>query len=72
MVAEPTATPVTTPVDEPTDAIAGLLLLHVPPGVASDKVVVKPKQIFVIPVIGLGGVTTFTVVVAVHDPELYE
>jgi hypothetical protein len=56
--------PLTIPLDEPTVAIAILLLLQVPPGVASDKVVVCPTHTLGVPVIGVGGVTTFTVVVA--------
>lgn len=40
----PTATPVTTPVLDPTVATAGLVLLHVPPGVASVSVTVRPTQ----------------------------
>jgi hypothetical protein len=35
-----TVTPVTTPVLDITDALPGLLLLHVPPAVPFDKVIV--------------------------------
>jgi hypothetical protein len=42
MVAVPVATPVTTPVPEPTVATDVLLLLHVPPEVASLNVLVEP------------------------------
>lgn len=44
MVGTPMARPATIPVVEPTDPRAGLLLLHVPPLVASDNVVVKPTH----------------------------
>jgi hypothetical protein len=70
MFTVPIAMPFTIPVVEPTVATAGLPLVHVPPAVTSERVVVEPKQMFVIPVIGLGGVTTFNVVVAVHAPVL--
>ena len=53
MVAVPEFAPVTTPVPEPTDAFA-LLLLHVMPDVTSVKLVVKPTQTFVVPVIFAG------------------
>jgi hypothetical protein len=43
-----------------------LLLLQVPPVVASDNVAVAPEQMLPAPVIGAGGGTTFTVVVAMH------
>jgi hypothetical protein len=46
----PAATPVTTP-EVPTVATAVLLLLHVPPGVASVNEVVEPAQTDVVPVI---------------------
>ena len=52
MVTVPAATPVVTPVVLPIVAIAILLLLQVPP--TSLKVVVKPIQTFVIPVIADG------------------
>lgn len=45
----PAAIPFTSPVAEPTVAMAGLLLLHVPPGDALLKVVVKPAQILIVP-----------------------
>jgi hypothetical protein len=53
MVADPDAIPVTTPVEEPTAAIAALLLLQVPPEVASPKVVVFPTHTTVLPVMAL-------------------
>ena len=45
--------PVTTPVDEPTVALA-LLLIHVPPLVASVKVVVEPIHTELAPEIAAG------------------
>ena len=52
MVTVPAAIPVTTPVEEPIVAIAGLLLLHRPPGVISLRVVDVPVQVLVAPVMG--------------------
>ena len=49
----------------PIVATAVLLLVHVPPLAASDKVVVKPRHRDVVPVIGPSGLTV-TVCVAVH------
>lgn len=56
--------PVTTPLvfTVPTD---GVLLLHVPPDVAFESVVVWPVHIDVPPVIAEGGVFIVNVVVAV-------
>lgn len=62
MIALPGPAPVTTPVDKPTVATPGDILLHVPPGVASDNVVVVPWQIILIPVIGDIGFTVRVVV----------
>ena len=50
MVTKPTANPCTTPVVLLIGAKAGLLLLHVPPGVALASVVVPPRQTFLDPV----------------------
>jgi hypothetical protein len=63
MIAEPTALAVTTPVVALIDAMAILLLLHVPPMTASVSVWEVPRQILVIPVIGDGIGITVTVVV---------
>jgi hypothetical protein len=52
IVAVPTETPETTPVVETTDAIAGLLLLQVPPAVASVSADVHPTHVVVLPVMG--------------------
>jgi hypothetical protein len=51
IVAAPTPTPVTMPEDEPTDAIAVLLLLQVPPVVASLSVTVAVVHTLFRPVI---------------------
>jgi hypothetical protein len=48
----PVATPETIPEPVPTVATDVLLLLHIPPGLASVKEVVDPTQTEVIPVIG--------------------
>ena len=54
VVATETPWPVTTPEEDPTDAIAALLLLHVPLRSASDKVIDAPEQTSVPPVIADG------------------
>lgn len=54
-------TPVTTPLPEPIEMTAGLLLDHVPPGVASPNVVDCPTQIDGWPVIAAGRQFTVTV-----------
>jgi hypothetical protein len=61
MVTVPLATPVTTPL-ELIEAIAELLLLHVPPLTASVNVVVKPLQTVAAPLIvpALADVDTVT------------
>ena len=51
------------PVADPTVAIAVLLLVHVPPVVASYSAATAPEQIFVGPVITGTGALTVTVVV---------
>jgi len=63
MVEVPRATPQTRPVPEPAVAIAVLLLLQVPPAMASDSVVQEPRHMRVLPVIAEGTGTTVTVVV---------
>ena len=55
----PVEIPETIPVDEPMVATEVLLLLHMPPGVASESVVVVPAHKLVAPVIAAG--TGFTV-----------
>jgi hypothetical protein len=68
MVAVPADTPVTTP-RLVTVATAVLLLAHVPPVVASERVVVLPVQIVVVPVIALGVGLTVKKVVALHPVD---
>ena len=60
MIATPPASPNTIPVEEPTVAIAVLLLLHVPPGVASANVIDCPWQTPDEPVIEEGSGLTET------------
>jgi hypothetical protein len=60
MVHVPAAMPVTNPVDALTVAIAVLLLLQVPPAVASDKVLVPPTVVVATPAIGAGAGVTVT------------
>ena len=63
-MAEPPVIPVRIPVVAPMVPTAVLLLLHVPPVVASPRVVVLPAHIVVVPVIPPGvGFTVMTVVV---------
>lgn len=61
MVAVPELTPVAMPVDEPILAIAVLLLLHVPPAVASLSVVLNPTHRLLLPVMAAGDVLTVSV-----------
>jgi hypothetical protein len=60
MVAEPEAMPRAMPVAEPIDAIAVLLLVHVPPGVPELRGVVAPIHTPAEPVIGAGPEETVT------------
>jgi hypothetical protein len=60
MVTVPPLIPVTTPVDD-TVAFVALLLLHVPPGVASASDIVLPWHTTDEPVIAAGGVPTVTI-----------
>ena len=66
MAVLPPEYPVTIPVDEPTSAMDGLLLLHVPPDVASLSVVVRPWHISLMPVIAAGKGYTVSMVVIIH------
>jgi len=61
MVVEPCAMPVTPPVKEPTVPMAVLLLLHVPPVLASLSVVVEATHTFVLPVIATGNGLTVSI-----------
>ena len=63
----PIATPVTTPVLL-TVAIAVLLLLQVPPVVASLKALVPPTVVVGVPVIAAGAGLTVTECDALHPP----
>ena len=65
----PAESALTTPVDEPMMAIEVLLLLHVPPGVASVSVVVKPMQPLLVPLIAPGNGFTVTSVMAVQPAD---
>jgi hypothetical protein len=60
--------PVTMPVDIPTEATAGLLLLQVPPMVASSSVVVRPEHTARVPLIAAGSGSTVTTAVVIQ-PE---
>ena len=66
MTAVPTETPVTMPLTVPTEPTAVLPLLQVPPDTPSDNNVVIPVQTLVTPVIGVGAVATFIVVVTMQ------
>ena len=68
MIVVPAAIPATIPVSEPIVAVAVVLLLHVPAPLASLSAEVLPVHTVVVPVIGAGTGTTFTVVVALHKP----
>ena len=58
--------PVITPDNEPIDATLTLLLLHVPPGDPSLRVVVRPAHTVVLPAITVGNGFTVTFVVLVQ------
>ena len=60
MVVAPPETPVTTPLVPSMVATDVVVLVQVPPGVASLSVVVEPAQIVVIPVIGAVALTVTT------------
>src|SRR4051812_6159886 len=66
MVVVPPDTPEANPVDDPTTPTDVLLLLHVPPGVASLNDVVLPAHTTIEPIIGATAATTFTGVVELH------
>jgi hypothetical protein len=61
IVTQPTDTPVTIPEEEPIVATAGLLLLHVPPGVGSVIVAVSPEHALAGPLIARGAAFTVTI-----------
>ena len=66
MVAVPATTPVTTPVEVFTEAIAALLLLQLPPPVASVSAVVRPSHTVPVPVIAAGNGLTVNGVVVIQ------
>ena len=64
MIVVPTDNPVTRPEPDPTVATVGTLLVQNPPDTVSPNAVVLPAHTDESPVIGVGAVTTFTVVTA--------
>ncbi len=70
IVAVPVETPVNTPVLRPMVATAVLLLVHTPPGVVLESVLVAATQIFVSPVITDGTGLTVTIIVDEHSPAV--
>jgi hypothetical protein len=62
----PTLRPAKTPLVEPMVPTDVLLLLHVPPDVASLRVVVEPRQTVVEPVMACTWLTVTTVVAVLH------
>ena len=66
MVITPEVTPVTMPDVAPMVATPVLLLVHVPPEVASVNVVVKPTHTFVVPPIAAGFGLTVKLVTAIQ------
>lgn len=62
----PLLIPASMPVAEPMVPTAILLLLHVPPAVASESVVAVPAQIEVRPVMAVGDGATVNETSAVH------
>lgn len=70
IVTAPADMPVTTPVVGCTVALPVLLLLHVPVGVASVRVVLKPVHTVLEPDIAPAEVRAVTVVVALPQPTL--
>ena len=58
MVALPAAIPVTRPDEEPMVAVPLALLVHLPVPVASESVVVRPRQTEAVPVIATGRALT--------------
>jgi hypothetical protein len=68
MTEVPAATPHAVPVELPMVATAVLLLLHVPPAVASLRVVQVPAHMVVVPMIAAGNGLTVATIVAVQPP----
>ena len=65
----PALTPVRTPV-EVTVATAGLVLLHVPPGVASVRVIDDALHTVLLPTMGAGDAVTVTVLETLPQPGI--
>jgi hypothetical protein len=70
MVVTPADIPETKPLPEPIVATPALVLVHVPPEVRSDNVVVNPKHTPSAPVIEAGVAFTVTVTLAVLTQPL--
>jgi hypothetical protein len=68
MTVVPVVTPLTMPDDEPTVATVVLLLIQVPPAVASVTVIVEPAHTLVGPLIAAGAGLTVTTAVARQLP----
>ena len=67
ITAVPAETPITVPeVDKETNATGGMLLLQVPPGIASDNVVAVLAHSYNTPLIGDGKGSTVITVVAIQ------
>jgi hypothetical protein len=58
------------PLINPIVPIAGLLLLHVPPTITSDNVVVAPLQILLSPFMGPGNGLTVKDLTAMHPDAI--
>jgi len=69
MIAEPDERPVTTPVVGTTEATDKLLLLHIPPPLASLSVVLSPSQVLAVPVTEEGSEFTNTDVDVLHPVD---
>ena len=68
IVPTPDATPVTIPLADPTEAMNGLLLVHVPPVVASASEMVNPIHTAEGPVMAAGERLTVMDLIAVQLP----
>jgi hypothetical protein len=66
----PAVKPITIPSEAPTTATKGALLLHVPPGILSTKVVVVLMQIVGVPDIVPAEGAGFTVIIEVTTQPL--
>ena len=66
----PADVPVTMPDEDPTEAIGGLLLIHVPPAAVSAREMDDPMHTEVVPVITPGAGNTVTVAEAEHPVDI--